>query len=311
MTDEATGPVLDPETLAALMEGRLSDEERTRVLALLAESDADLEVLADATVAEAAVDESTTVTLPTTPAPKPSWGFPARRWLALAAVLVGLITVPFLLTGPGGGGADELASLRTALMGVPPLASGDPLPVAVGGERVRSDGTSALLDSLSAPARAFRRGTLWAQLTVLEPAARPDSGPRAALGALLLGSGAAAEPLVAAWLRADDEESWLAAARALAAVEGHPGAFRLGVAAERISLALAGDAAPPAADAATREALAGAFGDLPASVRDALTPRYEAVLVALGADPFDASAAERALRALGAAVLALPPDAGR
>lgn len=197
MTDRFDGPRLDAETLAALMEGRLSDEERARALEVLAESDADLEVLADAAVAAAALSETSAPAEPPAPARPRRW----TVWLPLAAVLAGLAIVPSLLDRGRDGGLGEW---RADLARLGPVAPVDlPAPAGVDVTRSGLAGGASLIDSLPASARSFRRGATVARLTVLEPGARARSPDAATLAALLRSSaGSAVRPLVDRWLAA-------------------------------------------------------------------------------------------------------------
>ncbi len=260
---------LDAETLAALMEGRLSDDERARALAILRDSDADLEVLGDAAAVlealEGAVPAREGEPKPGTPSRSTAPGRSWTRWLPLAAVLAGLSVIPFL----GGPDGPDLADLRRALGAVGPLASPLDLPPAAGGDAVRSGGADPLLDSLSASARSFRRGAAFARLSVVAPDARRSSADAATLGTLLASSaGSAARPAVDAWYgdEVEDEASWTTAAEAVATVEGVPAAFRMGLLIESASLLLAQGSPSGAADL-LRTDLEPAFASLDASVR--------------------------------------------
>lgn len=77
-------PVIDPERLAALLDGRLSRNERSDLLSRLAASEPTLEAYADAA---AIVNELQ----PT----RRRW-LPPTRWIAIAAVLAGVALAPWL-----------------------------------------------------------------------------------------------------------------------------------------------------------------------------------------------------------------------
>lgn len=110
---------IDDERLAALLDGRLDERERADLLARLAQSDEDYEVLADSAGVlqelEAAGVERLRVSetappaqpgeaerpaeremIPIRPRPARGWRRPGARWLALAAVLAGVALVPVL-----------------------------------------------------------------------------------------------------------------------------------------------------------------------------------------------------------------------
>lgn len=279
---------LDPETLAALMDGRLSDPERARVMAALQASDADLEVLGDAAAVMEALQESAS------PASPPG-GIRWRVWLPLAALVAGVSLIPVL----GGPSRADFADLRLTLARVEPVSSPLALPPVAGRDAVRSGAPDALLDSLGPAARSFRRGAAFARLTVVVPDARRTGADAAALEALLTSSaGGAARPTVQAWYPAGaaDEEAWTAAAEALAAVEGAPAAFRLGLEVETASLLVAeGDvegaadlvagaaASLDGLDAATRAALDDEFARLDAAFR---SPGAEPAVLAAALDAF-------------------------
>lgn len=281
---------LDPETLAALMEGRLSDDERARVMAALAASEADLEVLGDAAAVVEALEGSASTA---SPPGRIRW----RVWLPLAALVAGVSLIPVLRGPPRA----DFADLRLALARVEPVPSPLALPPVAGRDAVRSGAPDALLDSLGATARSFRRGAAFARLAVVVPDARRAGADAAALEALLASSaGGAARPAVEAWYPAGaaDEGAWTAAAEALAAVEGTPAAFRLGLEVETASLLVAeGDVGAAAdlvagvaasldgLDTATRAALDDEFARLDAAFR---SPDADPAALAAALDAFAA-----------------------
>lgn len=299
---------LDPETLAALMEGRLSDEERARVLADLAESEADLEVLADASIAAAAlaVEKEVAKASPAQVRAGIRW----KVWLPLAAAVAGVALIPSLLDRTRSGG---LGQLRLDLVAMGPVASPAELPVAAGGDAVRSGGSAPdVIDGLTPVARSFRRGAIFARLTVLAPAARDDSPEAAALDGLLRSTtGGVARPSVEAWLRdgADAESDWRTAAEALQEVEGAGAAFRLGLLVERLSLSGANEGGPTTPPAQWVRSLESDFADLPPDARSALESDFVRLRDRLRADPPDAGALREAVEAFATAAsgLGAPP----
>jgi hypothetical protein len=142
----------DAEKLAALIDGRLDERERSQLLAQLALSDEDLEILAEAAAVTREMEEEEDrdagtlplmgVTLPRSAAPEPlspppevtplrprashrtRWG----RLLPLAAVLAGIALAPVLwkLTHTGGDDATAPAALLASARGLPPGWAGTP-----------------------------------------------------------------------------------------------------------------------------------------------------------------------------------------
>lgn len=92
---------IDPERLAALLDGKLTAGEREEILAQLAASPDDLEVLADVDAAMASQPEPGTSTAsPEKPISRgtPAWRRPPREWLAIAAVIAGLSVLPTVVS---------------------------------------------------------------------------------------------------------------------------------------------------------------------------------------------------------------------
>ena len=146
-----TQPRIDAEQLAALLDGRLSGDQRAELLQRLAASDSATDAFADA----AAVTNELQ--------PLPSKTFPASRWIAIAAALTGLALAPWLWTRvrqPQSDGAARLVSL----LGVPVVATPPQGWDASPWSSVRGDD-----QPLTPSARALRIG---AHMTDLELAAR-------------------------------------------------------------------------------------------------------------------------------------------
>ncbi len=77
-------PVIDPERLAALLDGRLSQAERADLLSRLADSDSTLEAYTDAVAVVNELEPG-----------RRRW-LPPTRWVAIAAVLAGVALAPWL-----------------------------------------------------------------------------------------------------------------------------------------------------------------------------------------------------------------------
>ena len=318
MTNGTGEPRIDAELLAALMEGRLSDEERAQVLATLAESAPDRELLGDAAAAFLALEEADGVApvaegSPAAPeAPHPSveadpplaggdpqaaqrsapgstassdrsgTGFRWKVWLPLAAVVAAVSVIP-LLDSPA---RTDVGSLRSELLALGPVRSPLDLPAVAGADPTRSAATAPgdpLLDSLTATARSFRRGAAFARLTLLTPNGRRDSEDAAVLAALLGStSGAVVRTGLEAWFQAadDDEAAWRRVADDLESLEGEPAAFRLGMAVEAASLRLAfvDDGDPGPGVAETIET---GFEELDSEARAALSQDFSRLQVQL------------------------------
>lgn len=166
-------PTVDPERLAALLDGRLDERERAEVLARLAASEEDFEAYVDAIAVTReleAGDEAEGVT-PLRPPGRRWWQRPGGHWLAIAAVLAGIALAPWLWTRASGPDLRDpgryVALLEAEGAGLP--AGWDRTPWAV----TRGPG-----DPLTPEARAVRLGV---RLTELELAARAGDPAAAAL----------------------------------------------------------------------------------------------------------------------------------
>lgn len=130
-----TEPHMDQNDLARFLDGGMPEEERSRAVAHLSESDPDAELLADAAFMlrdlegqEAVVvgditradhphhdeadtgDDSRVVPL-RPPSTARTWRRGPVRWLALAAVLAGVVLVPLALSRSGGRDSGDFAAL--------------------------------------------------------------------------------------------------------------------------------------------------------------------------------------------------------
>ena len=102
---------MSPEALAALLDGRLSGEERDAVLRRLASSPDDFEAFAEAArvLRDLEADAAAPPARPAAP-PPPEAPFrrrrfpPVKAWLPLAAILAGAVLIPPLLSDRGGAG---------------------------------------------------------------------------------------------------------------------------------------------------------------------------------------------------------------
>lgn len=172
---------IDPDTLAALLDGRLDAAERERVLAQLARDEASYEAFLEASAVLRELEGSSAAASPpaanaepppplglvtgsaaaAAPAPVVArrrwpWKLPAAAGALLAAGVAGVLLMPR-------GDADPLAAAR-AVAGAPAGDWTRPVWPAVRGEE----------EALSPRARAFRAGVRLAQLEVA--AARGDTG---------------------------------------------------------------------------------------------------------------------------------------
>lgn len=199
----ATEPRLDPQRVAALLDGRLPERERAEALAQVAASDADQELLADAAAVLAELegeDEGPRETDGVTPLRPPGSVSRRRRpspgWLALAAVVAGLLALsPTLLSLRDAGPDADPARLAARL-----AAPGSPLPEGWTEQRPWS-ATRGGGERLSPDARGVRLGVLLMDLEIAVRArqAAPTALLAAQAGALLAGvsgSGMAAAELV-------------------------------------------------------------------------------------------------------------------
>lgn len=132
MSRDADQLPVDPETLAALLDGRLDDEERARVLAAIDASPRLLEIFADSAEVRELLQFGDA--LPT-PAPTPfalpsrsNTRLPARWWMipALAAAAVFLISLPFAFRARPRG--DELTEYVIVSRLARPSAAAGELP---------------------------------------------------------------------------------------------------------------------------------------------------------------------------------------
>jgi hypothetical protein len=169
--DQGTGKPLDPERLAALIDGRLSEAERSELLASINESDEAFDILVEASaIAPAAVAplqlERTDAPTQSSTAAKPRR---TSRWLAVAAGIAGIALVPWGWNAIQGGRAADLSRFASALAPMP-----QQFETAIS-SRPWSDNRGP---SLRAGARAARVGVY---VTDIELASRLSGGPNATL----------------------------------------------------------------------------------------------------------------------------------
>lgn len=171
---------MDENDLARFIDGTLSDEERAGAVAHLSASEADAELLADAAyllrdleAAEGApaqggaesghphTDDADTGRDPKVvplrpPSTERRWRRAPARWLALAAVLAGVLLVPLALSRRGPADAGEFAALLASRQAGLPAGWTDERPW-----RVTRGGAG---DPLTEEARAARLGALHVDL---------------------------------------------------------------------------------------------------------------------------------------------------
>ncbi|HET8622559.1 MAG TPA: hypothetical protein VFM14_03275 [Gemmatimonadales bacterium] len=151
-------PDIDPEKLAALMDGRLADAERTDLLAHLARSPEALEIHADAAAVLGELESKSGKVVPLV-SPRAAGGrrLPPR-WLAAAAILAGVALAGplFYATRSDPDGAGFSARLRE---------HGALLPAGVD-DRPWTTVRGAVTDALTPGARAGRAGALSVDLEI-------------------------------------------------------------------------------------------------------------------------------------------------
>lgn len=135
---------IDPERLAALLDGRLGKTERAELLSHLAASEQTLEAYADAVAAVSQLE----------PQRRP---LPPIRWIAIAAVLAGIALAPWLWTRLRPSAADDpgrfVALLAARPAGLPAGLEDSPWGSVRGAD-----------EPLTADARAVRLGALLVDL---------------------------------------------------------------------------------------------------------------------------------------------------
>lgn len=173
--NQVTQSIPDPERLAALLDGRLSEAQRAELLELLASSDDAFEAYVDAIAVAQELEETSDAqedVLPLHQAPRTRGRhWPDGRWLALAAMLVGITLIPLLwskqrtpdLSDPG----QFVTLLEAERAGLPPGWNSRPWST-----------TRGAGDPLTPQTRAVRVG---ARLTDLELAVRARDAASTAL----------------------------------------------------------------------------------------------------------------------------------
>lgn len=90
-----TAPKIDPEKLAALLDGRMNEADRRELMSRMANSPEDLALIAD--VAAARRDSNPGVApISDAPSRRVGWRMGGRGWMAIAAGIVGITTVTVL-----------------------------------------------------------------------------------------------------------------------------------------------------------------------------------------------------------------------
>lgn len=183
-----TEPHMDENDLARFLDGRMPDEERGSAVAHLSESDLDAELLADAAYMLRDLEGEAGVVVEDTPrADHPhdneadtghdsrvvplrppstarTWRRGPVRWLALAAVLAGVVLVPLALSRSGGRDSGDFAALLSN--------RGAGLPAGWTGEREWgvTRGETSLVDNT----RAVQLGALHTDLEIAVAARQAD-----------------------------------------------------------------------------------------------------------------------------------------
>lgn len=147
-----TEPRFDDERLSELLDGRLEGPEREELLAYLATADEDYDVYAEASAilleaeqeaarearaGEAADSPQRPDTVPPSTKARGRWLRPgARRWIAIPAILAGLVVLGRLAPRAGAGMAGNPVHLAAVLEGTEGLQGREtqPLPVRYRGE---------------------------------------------------------------------------------------------------------------------------------------------------------------------------------
>lgn len=312
-------PKLDAETMARLIDGTLSESERARALAVLASSDADLELLADAAVAAGEVSESVAPE-----SPQDGWlpteGRRGRRgwalWLPLAAAVAGLSLIPALLP-------DRSTDFRTdwaRLVSVGTAAgegawSPDGPWQSPGWSSVRGDAT--LLDP---PARAYRSGVLMAQLGAVLAAGDSTAASlvQTRLASLLTPVVGGALPVAELTAHRGDQEvdwtgpngldAWSDVAEDVASLLGEAEAFGLGLWVEGVRLAILLEQLDEEAPSSIRTALDEHVSRLRSSLRQQIAPVVADLTAVLESAAPDMSRLLSGLEALSASAGAPTAD---
>jgi hypothetical protein len=154
-------PELDPERLAALLDGRVDDKERAELVARLAASPEARAVLADAAAVVDVLPQNTVgTTLPSKGEGERGRLF-RRTWLALAAsviVVVGATTVYRTTRGRSLDPGDYIALLANQSSGLPPSLDIRPWGA-----------TRSSTQPVTEPGRAYRLGARLTDLSLMVP----------------------------------------------------------------------------------------------------------------------------------------------
>ncbi len=278
---------LNPEILAAFLDGTLEPSEREKVMALLANSPDDYDALLETA---ALADEMETQ--PVRPVLK------ARRWrYVIPALAAGILLAIFL---PGRGTPTDVV---TRLASAVPLghASGRTLETSLGPTWDQPGWSVTRGNEVSLPesAVAFRLG---ARSVLYEVAARlSDSSAAAVVSAELQGllrslrGGAPVAALYAPGLM-DDQDSRAERGEALTRVAGHQASFRLGAAMELLRLSMA-TGPSPSIPAEVPEALASAADALPAD-QETLRIRVDDLVTLMRSPEVDLEQVRRTMQSI-------------
>lgn len=313
---------LDPETLAALLDGTLPAEERAAAIDILARSDADFEVMADAAKAledlegggganasPASADPDHADRDASLTEPEDRWVPGWKLWLPLAAAVVGIVFLPRLLRD------SELDTLWGDF-GVVAARTGPRLESALG-PAWETPGWTAVRGTdivLNSAQRAYRAGAQLAALAVAVRAGDAEAGDRSRsrLVELLepVEGGGLATAALRDWLTPTNggepgPGAWARTVRAMESVSGSGDWFRLGLWTERSRLAVLAGATELVYSEGAASDLERLAGHLPAAERERIRTSLDEVLRLLDREP-----AERDPVALRGALERLAREAG-
>lgn len=183
---------IDPERLAALLDGRLDERQREEALARLASDEAGFEAFAEALAVTRELeteDEDATLT-PLRPRSSAWWQRPGLRALAIAAGLASLVAIPWAVQRTGAPADDDPVRAMTR------LGSAERLPADWNGRpwsARRSRG-----QAVTSQGRSIRAGARLVDLEIAVRAGDPESTSRIATDVVALLDGVPAAAPVAA-----------------------------------------------------------------------------------------------------------------
>jgi hypothetical protein len=240
---------IDPETMAAFLDGTLSAEERARVLERIATSSDLYEEFLDASAIAADVNATEAPGPAPAKAPAPIVGPSARqrsRWLVfgpllLAAGLAAALITPRVVHQSNIADADPIERLASTLTGSTGAAS-----FGAGWNTPAWSATRGAAEELSASARSFRDGVQFVDLVVARQIGDEQAAARSAgaIGQLLIstGGGGAVAAIVRQFSRPEQKTTTRTQTEsALRQAESAPDWFDLGTWCETARLAAKGN----------------------------------------------------------------------